>query len=336
MRSRGSLGGAMSRPLRLEYPGALFHVTSRGNGRQDIFRDDRDRQFFLDLLGAAVKRFAWIVTAYALMPNHFHLLIQLTLETLSKGLQWLNSKYAQAFNQRHDRVGHLFQGRFHAALVEKETYFLEVLRYVVLNPVRAGMVRRPEDYIWSSHRAVLGYVPAPEWLAVDDVLVQFGPQRDLARANYQSFVDSAIEVEKSPWADLVGQIYLGTDDWLERVRERIELKPRADDHPRQQRVVGRPPMATVIAVVAKTFSTDENCIRNRRGGIARMIAAWIACNEALVTYREIAAGLRLRSSGHVSDVVRRCDRELYRNPLLQEYVDRCVATIRRKNCEPKL
>ena len=326
----------MSRPLRLEYPGALFHVTARGNARQDIFRDDRDRHFFLELLGKAVTRFAWILPAYALMPNHFHLVIQLTSETLSKGMQWLNGTYPQGFNRRHGRVGHLFQGRFNASLVEKESYFLEVVRYVVLNQVRAHMTTRPEDYKWSSYRASIGLAPAPQWLAVDDLLVQFGVDRELARAAYRSFVDAAIGIENAACKELLHRAYLGRDAWMEQVSERLKLKPRSDDHPRAQRVIGLPRMPDIIAVVAKNFSTDESCVRNLRGGFARMAAAWIAGNEALLTYREIAAGLRLRSSGHVSDLIRRCDRELDRSPLLRMYVDRCLSTMRRKHCEPKL
>jgi REP element-mobilizing transposase RayT len=124
----------MSRQVRLEYPGALFHVTSRGNARQNIFFDDDDRELYLELLGATVKKFGWILTAYVLMSNHVHLLIQLTANTMSLGMKWLNEKYAQRFNRRHDRVGHLFQGRPKAPLIEKDSYFLEVLRYVVLNP----------------------------------------------------------------------------------------------------------------------------------------------------------------------------------------------------------
>jgi len=321
----------MSRPLRLEYPGALFHITARGNARQNIFRDDYDREFFLELLGACVKQFAWILTAYALMPNHFHLVVQLTCETLSRGMQWLNGKYAQAFNRRHNRVGHLFQGRFDAPLIEKEAYFLEVLRYVVLNPVRAGMVARPEDYIWSSHRAVIGAAPAPEWLAVDDVLVQYGADRQLARANYESFVNAAIGVENNLWKGLVGQIYLGSDAWIDSVRERVSLKPRSDDHARAQRTPGAPTMAEIVSAVAKTFSIDEDRIRYGRGGIPRMIAAWIGSHEALLTQRQIAAGLRFRNSGHVSELIGRCDRELDQNPILRDGVDHCVATMRRKN-----
>src|SRR5207253_11472732 len=186
--------------------------------------------------------------------------------TLSRGMHWLNANYSQTFNRRHNRVGHLFQGRFHAFLVEKETYSLEVLRYVVLNPVRARIVDRPEQYRWSSHQAVIGDVPGPEWLAVDDVLAQFGSQRDLARARYRHFVDAAIGLERTPWTDLVGQIYLGGDAWIERVRERVDIKPRSDDHPREQRVVGGPTMATVVGAVANEFSIEQDRLRNGRGG----------------------------------------------------------------------
>jgi putative transposase len=326
----------MSRPLRLEYPGSLWHITVRGNGRQDIFHGDHDREVFLELLGACVSRFAWILPAYVLMSNHFHLVIQLTCETLSRGMQWLDSKYAQAFNRRHQRVGHLYQGRFKACLIEKEAYYLEVLRYVVLNPVRAAMVTRPEEHPWSSHRAVLGVAKAPGWLAVDDVLVQFGPNRDLARACYQDFVNAAIGAERAPWADLVGQIYLGTDAWIKRVRKQVDLKPRVDDHPRPQRVVGGPSMAAVVAAVAVTLSIDEERIRHGRGGMPRMIAAWIGCHEALLTNRDVAAGLRLRSSGNVTDLIRTCDRELARNRILRARIDHCIATIRRGKGESKL
>lgn len=177
---------------------------------------------------------------------------------------------------------------------------------------------------------MIGDAAAPEWLAVDDVLAQFGSERELARARYRHFVDAAIGATRSPWASLAGQIYLGGDAWLEQVRERVDLKPRADDHPRLQRLIGELTMAAVVAAVARTFSIDESRVRHGRGGIARMIAAWIGWNEGLLTHRDIAAGLRVRSSGHVSDLIRRCDRELGRDSVLQAGVDRCLATIRRE------
>ena len=323
----------MSRPLRIEYPGSLHHVTSRGNAQQDIFLDNGDRELFLRLLGTCVERFSWILTAYVLMSNHFHLVIQLTEETLSRGMQWLNGEYSRKFNRSHKRVGHLLQGRPDIRLIDGETYGSEVLRYVVLNPVRAGMVARPEDYVWSSHRAILGDVAAPDWLAVDDVLVEFGSESRLAQAAYQDFVNAAIGQEMTLWRDLVGQIYLGSEDWMERVRERVDLKPRCAEHPRPQRLVAQPSMTRVVRAVADALSIDEERIRDGRGGMPRMVAAWIAWHEGQLTTAEIAAGLRLECSGYVTRLVQRCDRELRDDSLLRECVDRCLSTIGRRKSQ---
>src|SRR5436190_2616656 len=217
----------MVRPLRLQFPGALLHVMSRGDAKQCIFVDDRDRQSFLDLLGECVTRFQWILDAYAIMPNHFHLLVQLTEETLSRGMHWLNTSYAVAFNRRHNRVGHVLQGRFKSPPVERETYLLELIRYIVLNPVRANIVKRPEDYRWSSYRATIGLAPAKSWLAVDDARLPFGPDRQLARAALRDFVNAAIGVDTSIWKDLFEKGYVGSEDWVAQIQERIALKPRS-------------------------------------------------------------------------------------------------------------
>ena len=326
----------MSRPLRLEYPGALYHVTSRGNEQRATFLDDSDRLCFLGLLGEAVRRHKWILTAYVLMSNHFHLVIELTRNTLARGMQWLNGEYGRAFNRRHDRVGHLFQGRPDERLLEKESHFLEVLRYVVLNPVRAGIAARPEDYRWSSYRAVVGDEPAPEWLAVEHVLANFGVDRDLARARYRHFVREGIGLNRKPWADLVGGIYLGSEAWVTNVREKIEIKPRSDEHPREQRLPVRHAMSTVVASVAEELAIDEQRIRNGRGGVPRMLAAWLGCYEALLTGREVAAGLRIKSSSQVTRLVRQFDRDLAASASLQATVDRCVSTLRRKNAKGQL
>jgi putative transposase len=146
----------MARQLRLDFAGAVHHVTTRGNERRSIFHSNEDRRMFLQLLGVAAKRFQWIVAAYVLMTNHFHLLIETPEPNLSRGMQWLAGAYAMWFNRRHGRSGHLFQGRFHSFLVDRDEYFAEVLRYVVLNPVRAKLVAHPADYRWSSYRATAG------------------------------------------------------------------------------------------------------------------------------------------------------------------------------------
>ena len=321
----------MARPLRLEYPGALFHVISRGNAKQEIFADERDRVRFLELLGESAERFDWILLAYALMPNHFHLLIQLTTETLSRGMQWLNERYAIAFNRRHGRVGHLLQGRFKSPLVEKESYLLELIRYIVLNPVRANIVKRPEQCRWTSYRATAGLAAAPAWLAIDDVLLPFGPDRDLARAGFRDFVNAAIGVDTSLWRDLFERThYIGGSEWKGEVQDRITLKPRCSEHPHEQRNAESLTMVDVVAAVADSCGLEPVRIRSGLDRKSRMIAAWIAWNEARLTGSEIAAGLRLRSSGYISRLIRHCDAALDRDSGLRLDVERCLSTLGRK------
>ena len=318
----------MARPLRIEYPGALWHATNRGNAGENIVRSDEDRLAFVDLLGQAVRRYGWVVTTYTLLDNHFHLVLETPDPTLSRGMQWFQAKYAQRFNRRHKRTGHLFQGRFKAFLVDKETYLLEVLRYVALNPVRAHMVKRPEEYRWGSYRAIAGLEHAPPWLAVDHVLHQFAPDPTIARAYYCAFVTEKIGDPHSPWEGLIGRLYLGSDSWLETIKEKIESKPRSDEHPREQRQICRPKMATIIPVVAKVFEVTEEEIRHGHGGTARGIAAWLGCYEGILTRRAIAASLRLRSQGRVSDLIRLCDGALDQEPQLRAAIDQCCDLLR--------
>jgi REP element-mobilizing transposase RayT len=328
----------MSRPIRLEYPGAVFHVTTRGNERRPVFLGDTDRRTYLDLLADAVRRFEWIVPAYVLMTNHIHLVLQLTAENLSRGMQWLTGTYSQAFNRRHERTGHLFQGRFHAVHVDASNYMLEVLRYVVLNPVRAGIVDRPEEYGWSSYRSTGGLARVPHWLAADDVLALFATDRETAQLRYRDFVGAGIGQQRTPWDDVVGQIYLGSRDWVERIRTRVDLKPRADAHPAVQRNAGRRSMSEVIASVATGLGIDELWIRGGRGGVARMVAAWLGCYQARLPLRSIAAGLRLGSAGHTSALIRRCEKRLAEDQSLRTSIDRCTEVLYRmwKSDETKL
>lgn len=149
----------MARPLRIEFSGALYHITARGNARQDIYLTDDDREQFLEILQRVKDRHQWQCHAYCLMSNHYHLLIETQVPSLSKGMKLLNGTYTQSFNRTHHRVGHVFQGRFKGILVEKDSYLLELARYIVLNPVRAGMVRSAKDWAWSSYRATAGQCP---------------------------------------------------------------------------------------------------------------------------------------------------------------------------------
>jgi putative transposase len=217
----------MSRPIRIEFPNALYHVTARGDRREDIFDDDVDRRGFLDTLTQVVEQFNWLCYAWCLMDNHYHLLIQTPDANLSKGMRQLNGVFTQASNRRHNRVGHLFQGRFKAILVEEQAYLLELARYVVLNPVRAGMVKRPDKWAWSSYRSSMGLAPAPAFLAVDGLLALFAKRRTVAQARYAKFVAEGIKAP-SPWKALKGQIFLGNERFVEKMQARIDKAQRQD------------------------------------------------------------------------------------------------------------
>lgn len=318
----------MARPLRLEFAGALYHLTSRGNERRNIFRSDRDRKMFLTFLGIAAKRFDWSVTAWVLMSNHFHLVIQTHEPNLSRGMHWLNGNYAGWFNRKHRRCGHLFQGRFKAFLIDKESYFADVLRYVVLNPVRAKMVERPELYKWSSYRATAGLDVAAGWFDLDAALQLFGADQASAQPAYREFVLAKIGCEDRLWDKLVNQFYLGSDEWLKKMRRQVETKPRSTDHPRIQRAVGRPKMFQIVDAVAKAADVTADLIRATRGGMLRRLTAWIGWNEGLITLRSIAASLRMRSEGHISNLIKRCEREFGDEPTLLTWLDASLVTLR--------
>jgi len=188
----------MARPLRLQFPNALYHVTSRGNARQKIVRHDADRQAWLAALAQVVTRFGWRCYAYWLMNNHYHLLVETPSPNLAQGMRQLNGPYTQGFNRRHRQVGHVFQGRYKAILVEREAHFLALCRYVVLNPVRARLVAQPEDWAWSSYRATAGLAEGPPYLTVEGIWEQFGARPTMAIRRYRAFVAEGIG-EQGPW-----------------------------------------------------------------------------------------------------------------------------------------
>ena len=224
----------MLRPLRLEYAGALYHVTSRGDRREDIYESDQDWINFVDILGDVCDRYNWVCHAYCLMTNHYHLLIETPEGNLSKGMRQLNGVYSQLFNKSHKRVGHVFQGRYKAIHVEKEAYLLELSRYIVLNPVRARMVSLPQDWLWSSYRASVGLVEAPHWLNVEWVLSTFGSKKKRAVNAYKNFVMSGKNI-LSPLEELRNQIYLGSESFVQEMHTLIDENKDLSEVPSSQR-----------------------------------------------------------------------------------------------------
>lgn len=235
----------MARPLRLEFPGAIYHVTARGNARTDIFLDDEDRGLFLGVLAECASRFGWLCHAYCLMDNHYHLLIETPDGNLSAGMRQLNGIYTQRFNRRHGRVGHVFQGRFKAILVERDSHLLELCRYVVLNPVRAGMVREAAQYAWSSYPATMGEATPPQWLHTDWLLGQFGRGRVVARRRYAKFVNEG-DGAYSPWLELKGQVLLGSEGFINNLLPLIGEKSNMGELPKAQRLLHRPELKAIF------------------------------------------------------------------------------------------
>jgi len=217
----------MARPLRVEFPGALYHITARGNAQQSIFIDDTDRHQFIRLLGREILQQHWLCYVYCLMGNHYHLVMETPEPNLSRGLKRLHGTYTQWFNRRHQRVGHVLQGRFKSLLVEKDNYLQELCRYVVLNPVRAGMVKEVGAWPWSSYRATVGIHEAPDWLNRDGVLSLFDGEQSRARRAYQRFVAEGVR-QPSPWDQVTSQIFLGGSEFLDRVERLVRGKPVAN------------------------------------------------------------------------------------------------------------
>lgn len=237
--------------MRIEFPGGLYHVTSRGDRREDIFLDDADRQQWLMLLGHVCGRFDWRCHAYCLMSNHFHIVIETIQGSLSAGMRQLNGVYTQWHNRAHGRVGHVFQGRFKAIVVQRESYLLELARYVVLNPVRAGMCATPEQWRWSSYNASIACAPAPPWLQTSWLLAQFGDEPEAARCAYMDHIHAGVGLP-SVWDGLKSQIYLGHDGFAQVLGHQIQRQHTAPEIPRVQRSVGVAPLAHF-----KAMSTDR-------------------------------------------------------------------------------
>ena len=249
----------MARPLRIEYEGAVYHITTRGNEKKPIFKEEEDRKIFLEILDEVNKRYNWICHAYCLMNNHYHLIIETPDGNLSKGMRQLNGVYTQIFNRRHHRVGHIFQGRYKAILIQKESHLLEVCRYVVLNPVRAKAVKHPEEWRWSSYRATAGLEKPHSCLTTEWVLGQFSGRKEIARKRYREFVEAGMGGE-SIWPKVKGQILLGEEDFIGEFINYVKGHEDIKEIPRRQRYIGRPGLGSLF----KERIVKEKRTRNRK------------------------------------------------------------------------
>lgn len=277
----------MARQLRLEFPGALYHVTSRGNAHQEIYLDDTDRNIFLKLLAREIYQQGWLCYAYCLMDNHYHLLLETPQANLSQGMRRLNGVYTQTFNHRHQQVGHLFQGRYKSILVDKESYLLELCRYVVLNPVRAGLVTDEKDWSWSSYRPSAALVQAPDWLYVSGVLGLFGKNNADAIHFYRRFVREGVG-RPSPWEDLRGQIFLGSESFLEQMED-LSQSYSLDNVPVEQQRPTRLGREEILAHVSAIYGVELEKVTWRDHPEAYRCAAYLLRRAANMPLKEVAA-----------------------------------------------
>jgi len=235
----------MARPLRIEYPGAIYHITSRGNNKSPIFKDDHDRESFLNTVRHVNKRYNWLCHAYCLMDNHYHLIIETPDGNLSQGMRQLNGVYTQLFNKRYGRVGHIFQGRYKAILIQKESHLLEVCRYVVLNPIRARSVNNIEKWKWSSYSATARKGKPHPCLTTDWVLGQFGNDRSKAEKGYCNFVKAGIG-GGSIWGEVKAQSLFGDSKFVDRLLNYLKDHEDIAEIPKSQRFMSRPGLGKIF------------------------------------------------------------------------------------------
>jgi len=283
----------MARQIRIEYPGAFYHVFSRGNQKQPIFLNDEDRHFFLKCLREAHEKFGVVIHAYCLMPNHFHLVLETPLGNLSRMMHFLITSYTIYFNKKHKRHGHLFQGRFRSVLVEAVLYAQELSRYVHLNPVRAELVERPEEYPWSSYQRYRGKRRPESWLETNVILGLYGDRLEEARMRYLDYVARGISEDLSaPIRGSVRSGILGSEAFIEKIkRERLGGDcGRPDREKPQLRKLRKAPDIRQFLSISKRFLGPKN-------RMTVPIAIWISHKCTDMKLKEIGEAFALSISG---------------------------------------
>jgi putative transposase len=251
----------LARAWRIEYEGALYHVLSRGNQRQDIVITDEDRKLYLSTLGEMGERFEIDIFAYVLMDNHYHLLFRTNRANLCRSMQWFGATYTKRFNLRHNRSGHLFQGRYKNMLVQNDAYLLQLSYYIHRNPLRAGMVRRVADYKWSSYRAYAYGKSHQSWLNTGPILVQFANVKDNHQA-YRESMQKYSKEEQRTWEDLRHGIFVGTEKFVKKIKKRYLPDIPHTELPHQKQVTRSINLDKVLSKAAGILKCDMELCRN--------------------------------------------------------------------------
>jgi len=331
----------MARPLRIEFPGAIYHVMSRGNARQTIFRDDQDYRRLIDGLAVVVPRLEWHLISFVLMPNHFHLLVRTPQPNLSRGMQYLTSGYANWCGRRHQRPGHTFQGRFKSQLIEDESYFWTVSRYIHLNPVRGKrpLVDHPRGWAWSSYPGYDRRRGRVDWVAYDALYAAWRGEvggSDPAAA-YRRFVEQGlVTAPTNPFQYAADGWLLGGAKFIERVRSLVNGPRNPDEVPAALRLASLEP-ATILAAVARYYGVRQDNFQERRSGeLPRDVAAWLARRRSSATLRALAPAFGLSHPDSVSNLVRRVDRALTESSRVRRDIEMIERILELDNREPGL
>ncbi len=303
----------MARSLRINYPGAFYHVTSQGNERRDVFKGQRDREKFLSYLESAVFRYGAVVHCWCLMGNHYHLLVETPEGNLPQIMRHINGAYTTYFNVKRKRSGHLFQGRYKAWLVEADAYALELSRYIHLNPVRAGLVLRPEDYLWSSYRSFIGRVGTPDWLKTGQILGCFSEKAAEAPSRYRKFVEDRLGKEyESPLQDAVAGSILGRPVFIDKVKhDHVHGRVPAKDVPALRQLMDRPGVEEIMNAVGEEEGVSEK--------EARRIGVYLSHTLCGLPLRPLGEIFGMRETA-LCEASRRMKNRISANPELAQVV----------------
>lgn len=312
----------MARQLRIEYNGAFYHITSRGNLRDRIFYDDKDRERFLEILERTKERYCYLLHAYALMGNHYHLLIETPKGNISQIMQNINTSYTVYVNKRYQRSGHLFQGRFKGIIVDKDEYLVALSRYIHLNPVRAGIVQRPEEYRWTSYGAYIDKSEKGSLVDTADTLFYFSKMRKKAVKAYKEFVEAGIGVEENPFKDIEAGIILGDKKFKAKITRFLDKIKADEELPQVKRLRDDVPIDSVIKTCCSFYGMgEEKLLRRGKEKHERQIAIYLSKILSGKKNKEIGSYFGIKGPA-VSRTLKAMEERLDKERKLREEIER--------------
>ncbi|HID94316.1 MAG TPA: hypothetical protein EYP60_09525 [bacterium (Candidatus Stahlbacteria)] len=311
----------MARQLRIEFEGAFYHITSRGNLRERIFFDEKDRERFLQILKRTKERYGYLLHAYALMDNHYHLLIETPRANISQIMQNINTSYSVYINKKYQRHGHLFQGRFKGITVEKENYLVSLSRYIHLNPVRARIVSRPEEYRWTSYQEYIHSSTKSDLVNTADTLSCFSKIKSKAMEAYKEYIEEGVGEEENPFKDTEAGIILGSEKFKAKMKRLLD-KIKADEEIPQIKILrDKVPVDVVIKICSNFYGKrQEDLLKRGKGKWERQVAIYLSKIMSSCKNVEVGKYFGIRGSA-VSEVVKAMETKIEASERLQKEIE---------------